>query len=145
MAGDRTLGRFGTTVDAGPNIPRFLQNWITRKNLPKQMQRVRAWVDASWEFLRDPTYQAFREVMRGGSAQSGLDPEQVLGRVEATLRPLREGLFPELPTRTLKLMNAILFATLSGMAEQEHYAAVRTQMTGKQLSVLRDTLMRLAT
>ncbi len=107
--------------------------------------RVRAWVDASWEFLRDPTYQAFREVMRGGSAQSGLDPEKVLGRVEATLRPLREGLFPELPTRTLNLMNAVLFATLSGMAEQEHYAAVRAEMTRKQLSVLRDTLMRLAT
>lgn len=107
--------------------------------------RVRAWVDASWEFLRDPTYQAFREVMRDGSAQAGMDPEQILGQVEATLRPLREGLFPELPTSTLDLMNAILFATLSGMAEQEHYAAVRPQMTGKQLSVLRDTVMRLAT
>ena len=46
MEGDRTLGRFGTTVDAGANIPRFLQDWLTRKNLPKQMQRVRAWVDS---------------------------------------------------------------------------------------------------
>ncbi len=69
----------------------------------------------------------------------------MLGQVEAMLRPLRESLFPELRPSTLEVMNTVLFATLSGMAEQEHYAAVRTQMTGKQLSVLRDTLMRLAT
>ncbi len=42
-------------------------------------------------------------------------------------------------------MNTVLFATLSGMADQEHYAAVRTEMTRKQLTVLKDTLMRLAT
>ncbi len=106
--------------------------------------RVRAWIDASWEFIRDPTYEAFRGVMRGVGAPSGLDPEGVLGQVEAMLRPLRESLFPELPTSTLEVMNTVLFATLSGMAEQEHYAAIRAEMTRKQLSVLKDTLMRLA-
>ena len=106
--------------------------------------RVRAWVDASWELLQDPTYQAFREVMRGARHHSGLDPVQVLAQVEATLEPLREGLFPGHSAATLDLMNTFLFATLSGIAEQERYAAVRPEMTRDQLAVLRDTLSRLA-
>ena len=42
----RTLGRCGTRIDVGPSIPAFLQDWITRKNLPKTMERVRLWVES---------------------------------------------------------------------------------------------------
>ncbi len=46
MADDRTLGRSGTSVNVGRAVPAFLQDWITRKNLPKTMERVRKWVDS---------------------------------------------------------------------------------------------------
>ncbi len=46
MADERTLGRSGTSVDVGPTVPGFLQDWITRKNLPRTMDRVRLWVDS---------------------------------------------------------------------------------------------------
>ncbi len=46
MADGRTLGRSGTSVDVGPAVPAFLQDWITRKNLPKTMKRVQRWVDS---------------------------------------------------------------------------------------------------
>jgi hypothetical protein len=41
-----TLGRSGTSVDVGAHVPGFLQDWITRKNLPRTMERVRKWVDS---------------------------------------------------------------------------------------------------
>lgn len=46
MADGRTLGRSGNSVDVGPAVPAFLQDWITRKNLPRTMERVRRWVDS---------------------------------------------------------------------------------------------------
>ncbi len=46
MADGRTLGRSGTSVDVGPAVPAFLQDWITRKNLPKTMKRAQRWVDS---------------------------------------------------------------------------------------------------
>ncbi len=46
MADGRTLGRSGTSVDVGPAVPAFLQDWITRKNLPVTMKRVQRWVDS---------------------------------------------------------------------------------------------------
>jgi hypothetical protein len=42
----RTLGRFGTRVDVGPGLPKFLQDYATRKNLPEAMDRARRWVDS---------------------------------------------------------------------------------------------------
>jgi len=44
-----TLGRSGTSVDVGPAVPAFLQDWITRKNLPRTMERVRLWVNSDGE------------------------------------------------------------------------------------------------
>jgi hypothetical protein len=41
-----TLGRSGTSIDVGPAIPAFLQDWVTRKNIPKAMKRVQRWVDS---------------------------------------------------------------------------------------------------
>ena len=45
-----TLGRSGTSIDVGAAVPGFLQDWITRKNLPKTMERVRRWVDSGGSY-----------------------------------------------------------------------------------------------
>lgn len=42
----RTLGRTGASVDVGPGVPVFLQDWLTRKNLSKSMERVQRWVNS---------------------------------------------------------------------------------------------------
>lgn len=50
MSQDRTLGRSGTIVDVGAAVPAFLQDWITRSNLPDTMRRVRRWVDSDGRY-----------------------------------------------------------------------------------------------
>lgn len=40
-----TLGKFGTRVDVG-SLPGFLQDFATRKNVPKTLERTRRWVDS---------------------------------------------------------------------------------------------------
>jgi len=44
---DRTLARFGTKVSVSPAVPGFLQNGITRKNVPETLENTRQWVDSS--------------------------------------------------------------------------------------------------
>jgi len=46
MADGRTLGRSGSSIDVGPAVPAILQDWITRKDVPETMKRVRMWVDS---------------------------------------------------------------------------------------------------
>jgi hypothetical protein len=46
LSGDRTLGRFGTTVRVGSALPRSLQDAVTRKNVPETLENVRRWVDS---------------------------------------------------------------------------------------------------
>lgn len=46
MEPGRTLARFGTRIDVGPALPDFLQDYATRKQLPKAMHNVRRWVDS---------------------------------------------------------------------------------------------------
>lgn len=46
LRGDRTLGRFGTTVRVGAGLPRSLQDAVTRKNVPETLDNVRQWVDS---------------------------------------------------------------------------------------------------
>jgi hypothetical protein len=43
----RTLARFGTKVSVSPAVPGFLQNGITRKNVPETLENTRQWVDSS--------------------------------------------------------------------------------------------------
>lgn len=50
MSDGRTLGRSGTIVDVGPAVPSFLQDWITRKNIPGTMKHVRRWVESDGEY-----------------------------------------------------------------------------------------------
>jgi len=47
---EHTLGRFGTQVDVGPAVPGFLQDWITRKNVPRAMEQVRKWIDSDGSY-----------------------------------------------------------------------------------------------
>lgn len=42
----RTLARFGTKVSVSPAVPGFLQNRITRKNVPETLENTREWVDS---------------------------------------------------------------------------------------------------
>jgi len=41
----RTLGVFGALVEVGSGMPSFLQDYVTRKNLPRTLERCRRWVD----------------------------------------------------------------------------------------------------
>ena len=50
MEQERTLGRFGTLVDVGPAMPAFLQDLITRKNVPRAIDRARRWVDSDGRY-----------------------------------------------------------------------------------------------
>jgi len=50
MDDEHTLGRSGTSIDVGPAVPGFLQDWITRKNLPGTMERVRLWVNSNGKY-----------------------------------------------------------------------------------------------
>ena len=50
MKNGATLGRSGTSVDVGPAVPAFLQDWISRKNLPRTMERVRLWVNSDGKY-----------------------------------------------------------------------------------------------
>jgi len=46
LDGGRTLARFGTRVSVSPAVPGFLQNGITRKNVPETLDNTRQWVDS---------------------------------------------------------------------------------------------------
>ena len=50
MDGGRTLGRFGAMIDVGPALPQFFQKWVTRKNLPRTIERARLWVDSDGSY-----------------------------------------------------------------------------------------------
>jgi hypothetical protein len=50
LAEGRTLGRFGTHVDAGAAIPAFMQRDLTRRNVVKTMEKCRKWVDSDGEW-----------------------------------------------------------------------------------------------
>jgi AcrR family transcriptional regulator len=109
--------------------------------------RVRALVDTTWALLGDPAYQAFREILRSQpvARASGIRPQQVMGQVTSVLVSVETELFADLapPVTTLDLVNTVLFATLSGMAEQVRYADYPEAMTRRQLAALRETLIRL--
>ena len=44
---ERTLGVFSTIVELGSAMPSFLQDYVTRKNLPGTLERCRRWVDGN--------------------------------------------------------------------------------------------------
>src|SRR3990172_85906 len=44
---ESTLERFGTRVNVSSAVPGFLQNGITRKNVPETLENTRQWVDSN--------------------------------------------------------------------------------------------------
>jgi uncharacterized protein YndB with AHSA1/START domain len=46
MDATHTLGRFATAVDVGEALPAFLEVAITRRTLPRTLERCRRWVNA---------------------------------------------------------------------------------------------------
>jgi ribosome-associated toxin RatA of RatAB toxin-antitoxin module len=46
LDGGRTLARFGTRVNVSAAVPGFLQNGITRKNVPSSLENTRQWIDS---------------------------------------------------------------------------------------------------
>ncbi|MEN8161643.1 MAG: hypothetical protein ABFS41_16355, partial [Myxococcota bacterium] len=46
LEGGRTLARFGTRVNVSAAVPGFLQNGITRKNVPESLDNTRQWIDS---------------------------------------------------------------------------------------------------
>lgn len=46
LDGGRTLARFGTRVNVSAAVPGFLQNRITRSNVPDSLDNTRQWVDS---------------------------------------------------------------------------------------------------
>jgi len=50
MDDGRTLGRFTTRVEVGTGVPRFLQDYFTRKNLPSTLGNCRRWVGSDGKY-----------------------------------------------------------------------------------------------
>ena len=50
LDGGRTLARFGTRVNVNKAVPGFLQNSITRKNVPDTLDNTRQWIDSGGQW-----------------------------------------------------------------------------------------------
>ena len=50
MDGGHTLGRFTTSVEVAPGVPRFVQDYFTRKKLPSTLGNCRRWVNSKGSF-----------------------------------------------------------------------------------------------
>ena len=50
FTGNRTLARFGTKVSVSSAVPSFLENAITRKNVPESLENTRRWVDSNGQW-----------------------------------------------------------------------------------------------
>jgi hypothetical protein len=50
LDGGRTLARFGTRVNVNKAVPGFLQNGITRKNVPDTLDNTRQWIDSGGQW-----------------------------------------------------------------------------------------------
>jgi hypothetical protein len=50
LDGGRTLARFGTRVNVSSAVPGFLQNGITRKNVPQTLENTRQWIDSGGQW-----------------------------------------------------------------------------------------------
>jgi len=109
--------------------------------------RVRALVDAAWNLIADPTYRAFREILRHHRASEAENAasERFTAQVTRTLDGIGRELFAEVrpPAPTLDLVHSLLFATLNGIAEQREYAGAPEELVKRERAVLCDTLLHL--
>ncbi len=49
---NRTLARYGSKVDVGVMIPGFIEDYLTRKDLPKALDAVKKWVDSDGKYRK---------------------------------------------------------------------------------------------
>lgn len=47
---NRTLARFGSMVDVGPAVPRFIQKSMSRKTVLRYLGNARSWIDSDGEW-----------------------------------------------------------------------------------------------
>jgi hypothetical protein len=47
---NRTLARFGSNVDIGPAVPRFIQRGMSRKTVLRYLENSRLWIDSDGEW-----------------------------------------------------------------------------------------------
>lgn len=47
---NRTLARFGSNVDVGPAVPRFIQKSMSRKTVVSYLENCRRWIDSGGEW-----------------------------------------------------------------------------------------------
>ena len=47
---ERTLGRFGSNVDVGRAVPRFVQNGLSRRTVLRYIKNIRQWIDSDGEW-----------------------------------------------------------------------------------------------
>ncbi len=50
--GTHTLARYGSKVDVGSLVPEFVEDYLTRKDLPKALGNLKAWVDSDGKFRK---------------------------------------------------------------------------------------------
>jgi hypothetical protein len=51
-----TLGRYGTLTETGFGVPAFVQEFLTKRDLPESLGRVKTWVDSDGAY-RKPGYK----------------------------------------------------------------------------------------
>jgi AcrR family transcriptional regulator len=122
-----------------------LRGFSTRATSPEA--RVRALVGASWDLVREPTYHAYREILRNHPLRGvgPLEPERIIRQITDALDAILPDLFADLaPSKsTVVLVSVVLFATLNGIAEQQLLVDYPPSLTRRQLAVLRETILRL--
>jgi AcrR family transcriptional regulator len=108
-----------------------------RASLPA---RVSALVRGAWRLMSNPAYQAFREILRNrdDGVSDRLSSKQIMERVNAALDRVCAPLFGDLslPAERVNMAKLVVFATLSGMAEQRAFTTLPPETTQEQLELL---------
>ncbi|MCL4477654.1 MAG: hypothetical protein M1381_00935 [Deltaproteobacteria bacterium] len=49
---DHTLARYGSKLDVGSFVPEFVENYLTRKDLPKALHAVKKWIESDGKYRK---------------------------------------------------------------------------------------------
>ncbi len=109
--------------------------------------RVSALVRCAWRLMSNPAYQAFREILRNrdGEVSDRLSSRQIMERVNTAVDRACAQLFGDLslPAERVNTAKLVVFATLSGMAEQRAFASLPVETTQEQLELLERSVLGL--
>jgi AcrR family transcriptional regulator len=110
-------------------------------------ERIHALVEAVVALLREPTYRAVRRMLQDPAQleELGLQPADLMARIHAGVNPRIRALLGDdsLPADRLDLVQATLFASLSGIVEQARYDRFPGWMTDDQLRRLEGQLLEM--